>query len=88
VSDLTVTADLTDIEDFQLVCIYDEILGVLKIVQILDDSDQVVYEFRLTSAIVSPEGGISGYNLYMLVSTIILLIGFISILAVKKIKLK
>jgi hypothetical protein len=87
VSDLTITAESTDIEDYQLVCIYDEILGVLKIVQLRDDSNNVVYEYRLTSAI-SSEGGIPGYDLYILVSTIALLIGFISILSIKKIRQK
>ncbi|MFX0073850.1 MAG: hypothetical protein ACFE96_00295 [Candidatus Hermodarchaeota archaeon] len=86
-SDLTVTIDSTDIEDYKLICIYDDILGVLKIVQLRDDSNQLVFDYRLTSAIV-PDDGIPGYNLYIFVSTLTLLTGFISILLIKKIRRK
>lgn len=82
-SDLTVTQSDTDVQDYQVKFTYDAILGVFKTVQILDNTSIVVFEYRLISAV---GGGIPGYNLHISLSTLILLIGFISIISIKKIK--
>jgi len=84
-SDLVVTLNSTDVQDFQVKFTYDGILGVFKTVQVLDDTSTVVFEYRLISA---AGGGIPGYNLHISMSTLVLLIGFISIISIKKIKRK
>jgi len=85
-SDLTVTRNLTDIQDFQITYEYDEILGVFNTVQLLDNISTVVFEWSLMTVTVSTSGGIPGYSPYIFISTMILLIGFVSILSIKRIK--
>ncbi|MCK4286584.1 MAG: hypothetical protein KAX18_10300 [Candidatus Lokiarchaeota archaeon] len=85
-SDLTVTRNLTDIQDFQIIYEYDEILGVYNTVQLLDDTSTVIFEWSLMTVTVSTSGGIPGYSPYIFISTMILFIGFISIVSIKKIK--
>jgi len=85
-SDLTVTRNLTDIQDFQMTYEYDEILGVYNTVQLLDDIGTVIFEWRLKTTTISTGGGIPGYNPYIFISIMILFIGFVSIVSIKKIK--
>ena len=89
-SDLTVIQNATDVQDYQMIFNYDEILGVFNIVQIVDNTSIVVFEYRLTTAIVPSGGGggIPGYNLFISISTLFLLISFISLISIKKIKWK
>jgi hypothetical protein len=84
-SGLTVTQNGTDIEDYQLKCIYDEILCVYKTVQLLNDESTVIFEYRLIS-VVAEDGIIPGYDLFILISTMFLVIGFVSIIFYRKIK--
>lgn len=83
-SGLIVTQNGTDIEDYQLKCMYDEILGVYKTVQLLNDESTVIFEYQLISA--TAEDGIAGYDLFILISTVFLVIGFVSIIFYRKIK--
>ncbi|MFX1313654.1 MAG: hypothetical protein ACFFHD_13750 [Promethearchaeota archaeon] len=64
--------------------IYDENTGVVETFRIRNDSVTI---FELNSPVsASSKDGIPGYSLYILISTIILLISFISIILIKKVK--
>jgi len=85
-SDLIVTQNMTDVQHYQITYEYDEILGVFKTVQLLDNTSTVVFEWRLKTVTISTGGGIPGYSPNILISTMILFIGFVSIVSIKKIK--
>ncbi|MFX1322488.1 MAG: hypothetical protein ACFFAQ_12685, partial [Promethearchaeota archaeon] len=85
-SGLTVIQNDTAIEDFQIKYIYDEILGVYKTVQLLNDGNTVIFEYNLISAKADKDGDIPGYDLYVLISTTFLIIGFSSIIFYRKLK--
>ncbi len=85
-SGLTVTQNGTAIEDFQIKCTYDEILGIYKTVQLLNDENTVIFEYNLISAKADKDEVIPGYDLYVLISTAFLVIGFASIIFYRKIK--
>ncbi|MFX1418189.1 MAG: hypothetical protein ACFE9N_04620 [Promethearchaeota archaeon] len=85
-SGLVVTLNVTDVQDFQVKFTYDAILGVFNTAQVFDNTTTLVFEYRLISAVTG--GGIPGYDLFISLSTIILLIGFISIVSIKKVKRK
>ena len=74
----------SDIDDFFIFWIYDENTGVVKTFRIRNDSATI---FELNSPTSAPsKDEIPGYSLYILVSTIVLLISFISIILIKKAK--
>lgn len=85
-SGLTVIQNNTAIEDFQIKYIYDEILGIYKTVQLLNDENTVIFEYNLISAKADKDGVIPGYDLYILISTTFLIIGFSSIIFYRKLK--
>ena len=73
-----------DIDDFFVFWIYDENTGVVKTFRIRNDSATI---FELNSPVSAPsKDEIPGYSLYILISTIVLLISFISIILIKKVK--
>ena len=74
----------TDVDDFIMNWIYDEKTGVVKTFKIKKADDTVIFEVKSPS--VSSKDEIPGYSLYILISTIFLLISFISIVLIKKIK--
>ena len=73
-----------DIDNFYVFWIYDENTGVVKTFRIRNDSATI---FELNSPTSAPsKDEIPGYSLYILISTIVLLISFISIILIKKVK--
>lgn len=74
----------SDIDEFFVFWIYDENTGVVKTFRIRNDSATI---FELNSPTSAPsKDEIPGYSLYILISTIVLLISFISIILIKKVK--
>ena len=75
----------TDVDDFIINWIYDEKTGIVKTFKIKKVDDTVIFE--VNSPVSAPSNDeIPGYSLYILISTIVLLIGFVSIVLIKKIK--
>jgi len=73
-----------DVDSFFVFWIYDENTGVVKTFRIRNDSATI---FELNSPVSAPsKDEIPGYSLYILISAIVLLISFISIILIKKIK--
>ncbi|MFX0148543.1 MAG: hypothetical protein ACFE8E_12465, partial [Candidatus Hodarchaeota archaeon] len=82
-SGLVVTQNNTAVEDYQLKYTYDAILGILKTVQLLNDESIVIFEYRLVSAAVSP-GGIPGFDTFLIISSVFLMVGLISLISIRK----
>lgn len=72
-----------DVDDFYVFWIYDEKTGIVKTFRIRNDSETI---FELFSPSIQSKDEIPGYSLYILISTIVLLISFISIILIKKVK--
>jgi hypothetical protein len=81
---LTVTYNRTDLQDYQTVYTYDLIFGVFDTVQILDNESTVVFEYQLVTAELPPGGGIPGYDTLIMVSSVFLMIGLISVISIRK----
>lgn len=81
---LTVTQNATDVQDYQFVYTYDAILGVFSKVQLLDNVSTVVFEYQLVSVEAPPDGFIPGYDTILIVSSIFLMVGFISLITLKR----
>ena len=82
---LTVTYNRTDLQDYLTVYTYDLIFGVFDTVQILDNESTVVFEYQLVTADLPPGGGgIPGYDPLVMVSSVFLMIGLISVISIRK----
>ena len=68
----------------QTVYIYDLIFGVFDTVQIRDNESTVVFEYQLVTAELPPDGSIPGYDTLIMVSSVFLMIGLISIISIRK----
>jgi hypothetical protein len=73
-----------DIDDYYFFWIYDENTGIVKNFRIRNDSE-IIFELSAPPTTTSSKE-IPGYSLYILISTILLLISFISIFLIKKAK--
>ncbi len=81
---LTITYNRTDLQDYQTVYIYDLVFGVFDTIQILDNESTVVFEYQLVTAELPPDGGIPGYDTLIMVSSVFLMIGLISVISIRK----
>jgi hypothetical protein len=84
---LTVTHNITDLQDFQVVYTYDLIFGVFDTVTIFDNESTVAFEYQLVTAELPPGAAIPGYNTPVIAWSLFLIIGLISIISIRK-KLK
>jgi len=82
-SGLVATQNNTAVEDFQLKYIYDDILGIFKTVQLLNDESTAIFEYQLVSA-VAPPGAIPGFDIFYIISSVVLMTGLISLIIIRK----
>jgi len=84
IDNLLIYAD-SDVEDYYVNWLFNENTGVVKNFKIRNDINTTIFELNAPTL---SKAGIPGYNLYTLISTIVLLTVFVSIISLKKIKWK
>lgn len=82
VNSQTITSNYTDVENYQIKYYYDTNLGTYRTVQLVDEQNLVLFEFRLVQA--QNQAIIPGYDLTLTIGVVFLITGLLSIAFYKK----